>query len=116
VYELIERNDKVLAIPRHILMDGNGNETKGKRKKRRSMNTTFELTTTHSVAGFKCEWSTTKDDKLYIGSFGKEWTTDKGVCERKVAVKKEKKSDRIKLIRNCLHYSNRKLSTATLNG
>jgi len=28
--------------------------------------------------GFKCEWMTVKDDELYIGSIGKEWTSLKG--------------------------------------
>ncbi|KAF0980516.1 hypothetical protein FDP41_013730 [Naegleria fowleri] len=49
---------QVKAIPRHILPDGNG-ETTSK--------------------GFKCEWATVKDNKLYIGSIGKEWTTGDGV-------------------------------------
>jgi len=28
--------------------------------------------------GFKCEWMSVKDDKLYIGSIGKEWTDGSG--------------------------------------
>jgi soluble calcium-activated nucleotidase 1 len=32
-----------------------------------------------SAKGFKCEWGTVKDNLLYIGSFGKEYTNDKGV-------------------------------------
>jgi len=56
VYELIEKENKVKAIPRHILMDGDGDSSKG----------------------FKCEWGTVKGDKLYIGSFGKEFTNSKG--------------------------------------
>jgi soluble calcium-activated nucleotidase 1 len=28
--------------------------------------------------GFKCEWMTVKDDKLYVGSFGKEYTNNDG--------------------------------------
>jgi soluble calcium-activated nucleotidase 1 len=46
--------DKV--IPKHILMDGNGRIDKG----------------------LKIEWATVKDDHLYVGSTGKEWTTPKG--------------------------------------
>jgi len=46
-----------LAIPQHILMDGNGRAQKG----------------------FKCEWSAVKDDLLYVGGLGKEWTTQEGV-------------------------------------
>jgi len=45
-----------LVFPQHILMDGNGHNTKG----------------------FKCEWSTVKDDKMYVGGLGKEWTTPEG--------------------------------------
>lgn len=44
------------AIPQHILMDGNG----------------------HSTKGFKCEWATVKDDLMYVGGLGKEWTTPEG--------------------------------------
>lgn len=52
VYELA--NDKV--FPWIILLDGDG----------------------HSTKGFKSEWATVKDHHLYIGSMGKEWTTDSG--------------------------------------
>jgi len=44
------------AIPQHILMEGNGQTTKG----------------------FKAEWATVKDGLLYIGGTGKEWTTPQG--------------------------------------
>ena len=40
------------AIPRHILMEGDGNTGKGQ----------------------KTEWATVKDGKMYVGSFGKEYT------------------------------------------
>jgi soluble calcium-activated nucleotidase 1 len=30
------------------------------------------------IAGFKCEWATVKDQQLYIGGLGKEWTTTDG--------------------------------------
>jgi len=43
-----------LAVPIHIFMDGDGVRDKG----------------------FKGEWSTVKDGKLYIGSIGKEWMQD----------------------------------------
>jgi len=43
-----------IAVPNYILMDGDGQKNKG----------------------FKCEWSTVKDGKLYIGSMGKEWVQD----------------------------------------
>ncbi len=44
------------AIPRHIMMDGDGNSDKG----------------------FKGEWATVKDGHLYIGGLGKEWTDGEG--------------------------------------
>lgn len=47
------------AIPVNIMMDGNGEKTKG----------------------FKGEWCTVKDDKLYIGGMGKEWVNQHGVTE-----------------------------------
>lgn len=31
------------------------------------------------LTGFKSEWATVKDNYLYVGSMGKEWTTSKGV-------------------------------------
>jgi len=43
-----------LAIPTNIFMDGDGTRDKG----------------------FKGEWSTVKDSKLYVGSIGKEWIQD----------------------------------------
>ncbi|XP_055329360.1 soluble calcium-activated nucleotidase 1-like [Paramacrobiotus metropolitanus] len=52
VYE-IEGN---LAIPWVILTDGNGRATKG----------------------FKSEWATVKDQHLFVGGFGKEWTSPTG--------------------------------------
>jgi len=45
-----------LAIGTWILMSGNGQMNKG----------------------FKCEWSTVKDNKLWIGSFGKEFSDSNG--------------------------------------
>lgn len=56
VYEIKE--NKNLVIPWVILPDGDG---------------------INSNKGFKCEWMTVKDKKLYIGGLGKEWTTQKGV-------------------------------------
>jgi len=44
------------AYPQHILMDGNGRSSKG----------------------FKCEWATVKDDVMYVGGLGKEWTNAEG--------------------------------------
>ena len=44
------------AIPRHILMEGDGNTSKGQ----------------------KTEWATVKDGKMYVGSFGKEYTNPDG--------------------------------------
>ena len=47
------------AYPWVILMDGNGKNHKG----------------------FKSEWATIKDEHLYVGSIGKEWTTPSGEFE-----------------------------------
>eukprot|EP00005_Dracoamoeba_jomungandri_P005896 CAMPEP_0174262198 /NCGR_PEP_ID=MMETSP0439-20130205/12835_1 /TAXON_ID=0 /ORGANISM="Stereomyxa ramosa, Strain Chinc5" /LENGTH=389 /DNA_ID=CAMNT_0015346865 /DNA_START=89 /DNA_END=1258 /DNA_ORIENTATION=+ len=44
------------AIPEFILMEGNGQTTKGQ----------------------KTEWATVKDNEMYVGSTGKEWTTPTG--------------------------------------
>ncbi|KAH3872186.1 soluble calcium-activated nucleotidase 1-like [Dreissena polymorpha] len=52
VYEIRDN----LVIQRFLLTDGNGNEGKG----------------------FKCEWATVKDRRLYVGGLGKEWTTTDG--------------------------------------
>jgi len=56
IYEIFI--EKKLAIPWVILPDGNGE---------------------YSGKGFKCEWMTVKDKKLYVGGLGKEWTTPQGV-------------------------------------
>ncbi|KAH9490038.1 Soluble calcium-activated nucleotidase 1 [Bulinus truncatus] len=49
----IKNND---VLPWVILNDGNGETNKG----------------------FKCEWATVKDQRLFVGGLGKEWTTEKG--------------------------------------
>lgn len=36
------------------------------------------LQITFFSAGFKCEWATVKDDRMYVGGLGKEWTTAEG--------------------------------------
>ena len=56
IYEIDTHNFN--AIPWVILVDGDGVSTS---------------------KGFKCEWMTVKDEKLFIGGLGKEWTTSKGV-------------------------------------
>nr|CAL26006.1 CG5276 [Drosophila melanogaster]CAR93147.1 CG5276-PA [Drosophila melanogaster] len=55
IYEIV--NDK--PIPWVILLDGDG----------------------HSAKGFKAEWATVKEQTLYVGSMGKEWTTSAGDFE-----------------------------------
>ena len=55
IYQVDAHNSQV--IPWVILGDGDGHST-GK--------------------GFKCEWMTVKDEKLYVGGLGKEWTTGDG--------------------------------------
>ncbi len=58
IYKLLqdEHSGKWRPVPWVILSDGNGNETKG----------------------FKCEWMTVKNNHLYVGGLGKEWTTTDG--------------------------------------
>ncbi|XP_054742292.1 apyrase [Anastrepha obliqua] len=55
VYDLTKEK----PMPWVILLDGNG----------------------HNAKGFKAEWATVKDEKLYVGSMGKEWTTSAGDFE-----------------------------------
>lgn len=55
VYEIV--GDKV--VPWIILMDGDG----------------------RSAKGFKSEWASVKDEVLFVGSMGKEWTTANGDFE-----------------------------------
>ncbi|CAH0723254.1 unnamed protein product, partial [Brenthis ino] len=55
IFEII--NNKM--VPWVILSDGNG----------------------HNEKGFKSEWATVKDEVLYVGSMGKEWTTAGGDFE-----------------------------------
>lgn len=57
VFELA--TDKERVIPWVVMMDGDG----------------------RSAKGFKSEWATVKDDHLYVGSMGKEWTTSHGDFE-----------------------------------
>lgn len=57
VYELAPESNRV--IPWVVMMDGDGRSSKG----------------------FKSEWATVKDDHLYVGSMGKEWTTAHGDFE-----------------------------------
>jgi len=62
LYSFDDRTGIIVTIeegkvyPSHIMMDGNGQADKG----------------------FKAEWCTVKDDRLYIGGMGKEWTDGKG--------------------------------------
>lgn len=52
IYEIVDNR----VVPWVVLTDGDGTASKG----------------------FKAEWATIKDKKLYIGSLGKEWTNSKG--------------------------------------
>lgn len=56
VYELSSAAADHRVYPWVVLMDGNGRSTKG----------------------FKAEWATMKDEALYVGSMGKEWTSATG--------------------------------------
>jgi len=42
-------------VPRHVVVEGDGNT---------------------SAKGLKCEWMTVKDEKLWMGSIGKEWISE----------------------------------------
>lgn len=53
---VFELNNEKVTTPLWLLMDGDGRTTKG----------------------FKSEWATVKDETLYVGSMGKEWTTASG--------------------------------------
>ncbi|XP_018329030.1 soluble calcium-activated nucleotidase 1 [Agrilus planipennis] len=55
VFEIVGNN----AIPWVILLDGDGKKSKG----------------------FKSEWATVRNELLYVGSMGKEWTTPSGEFE-----------------------------------
>ncbi|XP_072152348.1 soluble calcium-activated nucleotidase 1 isoform X2 [Bemisia tabaci] len=57
IYEIDTVHNKV--YPRVLLPDGNGK----------------------SMKGFKAEWATAKDETLYVGGMGKEWTTSEGILE-----------------------------------
>eukprot|EP01111_Echinosteliopsis_oligospora_P009692 TRINITY_DN2883_c0_g1_i1.p1 TRINITY_DN2883_c0_g1~~TRINITY_DN2883_c0_g1_i1.p1 ORF type:complete len:356 (-),score=68.27 TRINITY_DN2883_c0_g1_i1:39-1106(-) len=54
VYAVDAAHERVIS--KFILADGNG----------------------HSAKGFKCEWSTVKDNVLYVGGLGKEWSKPDG--------------------------------------
>ena len=56
VYKISKSSRGYKVIPWVLLVDGNGEESKG----------------------FKCEWMTVKDQHLYVGGLGKEWTTQDG--------------------------------------
>lgn len=56
IYEILLSSNDV--VPRYIISDGDGSIS--------------------IKSAFKCEWMTVKDEKLYIGGFGKEWTNSSG--------------------------------------
>eukprot|EP00058_Branchiostoma_floridae_P009948 XP_002595436.1 hypothetical protein BRAFLDRAFT_57510 [Branchiostoma floridae] len=60
VYEIVQTGDKTVAVPWVILGDGNGRSTN---------------------KGFKGEWIAVKDNTMYVGGLGKEWTTTTGVVQ-----------------------------------
>jgi soluble calcium-activated nucleotidase 1 len=100
--ELIYYNDKLLTcddrtgiifeitkehvvVPRYITANGDGNRDKGFKVCRFfvSVLLTFTILSTEfvSTTNVQCEWMTVKDDLLWIGSLGKEWTNEKGIIE-----------------------------------
>jgi soluble calcium-activated nucleotidase 1 len=56
VYNINKEEGDYTMVPMHILSDGDGQNAKG----------------------FKCEWLAVKDDVLYVGGLGKEWTNEDG--------------------------------------
>lgn len=72
VYRL--ENDRV--IPWVILMDGDGNKSKG----------------------FKCEWAAVKDKVLFVGSIGKEWTAGENVNHDPMYVKAITTTGEVKIL------------------
>ena len=45
------------------------------------MNDRHLMICTVDVPGFKCEWMAVKDQELWVGGLGKEWTTTLGVVQ-----------------------------------
>lgn len=41
----------------------------------------IDVSSVKSFVGFKSEWATIKDENLYVGGIGKEWTTPSGEFE-----------------------------------
>lgn len=74
------------VVPRHILMEGDGETDKG----------------------FKCEWMAVKDDELYIGSFGKEYTNPDGSIKNRnnMWIKVVDKSGAVRHVNWNDHYEN----------
>jgi len=81
-------------VPYRILMDGNGESTKG----------------------MKIEWATVKDDLLYVGSTGKEWTTPAGefVSNNPLWVKTLDKEGRVSNVDWYAVYTALRKETSTL--
>ncbi|KAL0213041.1 hypothetical protein RCL1_006667 [Eukaryota sp. TZLM3-RCL] len=91
VYELTPTK----PIRRYLLNDGDGEQEKG----------------------FKCEWMTVKDDLLYIGSIGKEWTFPKNDTVRNdytLYVKTIDKQGNIQHLRFHDEYTALRRATGTL--
>lgn len=53
IYEIKEKSGEYIAVPKHIVTNPDPMSTKG----------------------FKFEWATVKDNKIYAGSLGKEWSS-----------------------------------------
>jgi len=95
LYELAPNappGSETIPIPNYILMDGNG----------------------HSSKGFKIEWSTVKDGKLYVGSMGKEWVAQGVVKPDPLFVKVIDKEGRIEAQNWADIYSSLRKATGTM--
>lgn len=69
------------AYPWVILLDGNGKNLKGKTFRESIRPMDYMFLRSLRFIGFKSEWATVKDEQLYVGSMGKEWTTPSGEYE-----------------------------------
>lgn len=75
VYRILDNQ----AVPWVILPDGDGTVSKGQSSPHVLLTRARHVTSSNCpFAGFKAEWLAVKDEHLYVGSLGKEWTTTTG--------------------------------------
>ncbi|KAJ0044280.1 hypothetical protein NL108_003788, partial [Boleophthalmus pectinirostris] len=71
------------AVPWVILPDGDGSVSKGLHRNENyiincKIQLHFNILAITLCTGFKAEWLAVKDEHLYVGGLGKEWTTTSG--------------------------------------